>query len=187
MVAELEKSVRDNAGNPEQVQLLGVAQHLQGNLTDARRNLELARQARPNSPSLQRDLGRIYADAGDFAGAREAFDRALALEPGEPLTYYYMGEMLEKSGDLRSAVGAYLNAHNLAPLWERPPQKLGMVYGRLDRRGDGYYYLGKAFELLDDDERAVADYERALKLIGENSPRGQLIGEEIKKQRSRRK
>ena len=98
-----------------------------------------------------------------------------------------MGEMLEKSGDLRSAVGAYLNAHNLAPLWERPPQKLGMVYGRLDRRGDGYYYLGKAFELLDDDERAVADYERALKLIGENSPRGQLIGEEIKKLRSRRK
>ena len=187
VVAELEKSVRDNAGNPEQVQLLGVAQHLQGNLTDARRNLELARQARPNSPSLQRDLGRIYADAGDFAGAREAFDRALALEPGEPLTYYYMGEMLEKSGDLRSAVGAYLNAHNLAPLWERPPQKLGMVYGRLDRRGDGYYYLGKAFELLDDDERAVADYERALKLIGENSPRGQLIGEEIKKLRSRRK
>jgi hypothetical protein len=95
--------------------------------------------------------------------------------------------MLEKSGDLKSAAGAYLNAHNLAPLWERPPQKLGMVYGRLDRRGDGYYYLGKAFVLLDEDDRAIADYERAIKIIGENTPRGQLIREEIKILRSRKR
>jgi tetratricopeptide (TPR) repeat protein len=136
---------------------------------------------------LQRDLGRLYAESGDFASARQSFDRALTLEPGEPLTYFYLGEMLEKSGDLKSAVGAYLNAHNLAPLWERPPQKLGMAYGRLDRRGDGYYYLGKAFVLLDEDERAIADYERAIKIIGENTPRGQLIREEIKILRSRKR
>ena len=142
---------------------------------------------RPDNPALQRDLGRLYGETGDFVSARQAFDRALALEPNEPLTYLYLGEMLEKSGDLRSAVGAYLNAHNLAPLWERPPQKLGMVYGRLERRGDGYYYLAKSFVLLDDDDRAIADYERAIKAIGDNSPRVQLIREELQILRSRKR
>ena len=72
---------------------------------------------------------------GDFSAAREAFDHALALEPKEPLTYLYLGEMLEKSGDLRSAAGAYFNAQNLAPLWDKPPYRLGIVYGKLDRLG----------------------------------------------------
>jgi predicted Zn-dependent protease len=187
VVAELEKSARQNPGNPEQLYLLGFAQQLQGNLPEAQRNLEEARRARPDNPALQRDLGRLYGQTGDFANARQAFDRALTLEPNEPLTYLYLGEMLEQSGDLRSAVGAYLNAHNLAPLWERPPQKLGMVYGKLDRRGDGYYYLAKAFVLLDDDDRAIADYERAIKIIGANSPRGQLIAEELKILRTRKR
>lgn len=187
VVAELEKSARQHPASAEHLHLLGFAHHLQGNLPEARRNLEKARQIRPDHAALQRDLGRLYGDTEDFASARQAFDRALVLEPGEPLTYFYLGEMLEKSGDLKTAAGAFLNAHNLAPLWERPPQKLGMVYGRLDRRGDGYYYLGKAFQLLDDDARAIADYERALKIIGENSPRGQLIKGEIAILRSRRR
>ncbi len=187
VVAELAKSARQNPGNPEQLYLLGFAQQLQGNMPEAQRNLEEARKARPDNPALQRDLGRLYGQTGDFVNARQAFDRALALEPSEPLTYLYLGEMLEQSGDLKSAVGAYLNAHNLAPLWERPPQKLGMVYGKLDRRGDGYYYLAKAFVLLDDDDRAIADYERAIKIIGANSPRGQLISEELKILRTRKR
>ena len=109
------------------------------------------------------------------------------MEPNEPLTYLYLGEMLEKAGDLRSAAGAYLNAHNLAPLWDRPPSRLGMVYGKLDRPGDGYYYLGRSHMLQDEDDRAIADYERAIKIIGENSPRGQLIREELKILKNRRR
>jgi beta-barrel assembly-enhancing protease len=187
IVAEMEKSVRQNPDNPEQRHLLGFAQQLQGNLAEAQRNFEEARKAQPDNPALQRDLGRLYGQTGDFVNARQAFDRALALEPNEPLTYLYLGEMLETSGDLKSAVGAYLNAHNLAPLWERPPQKLGMVYGKLDRRGDGYYYLARAHALQDDDVRAIADYERAIKIIGDSSPRGQLIREELKILRNRRR
>jgi len=129
----------------------------------------------------------LYGQAGDFASARTAFDRALALEPDEPLTYLYLGEMLEKAGDLRSAAGAYLNAQNLAPLWDRPPYRLGNVYGKLDRLGDGYYYLGRSHLLQDEDEQAIADFERALKIAGENSPRGQIIKEELKTLKSRKR
>jgi predicted Zn-dependent protease len=187
VVREYEKLVQQNPQNPEALYLLGFAQQLQGQLPQARSNYEKSRQLRPNSPGLQRELGRLYGQIGDFTAAREAFDRAVALEPNEPLTYLYMGEMLEKSGDLRSAAGAYINAQNQAPLWDRPPYQLGIVYGKLDRHGDGYYYLGRAHSLQDEDEKAIGDFERAIKLIGANSPRGQMIKEELNSIRNRKR
>jgi tetratricopeptide (TPR) repeat protein len=180
VVDEYEKLVQKNPRDPDLLYLLGFAEQLQGQGTEAKKYYEQSRQLRPDNPGLQRDLGRLYGDMGDFKAARDAFDRSLALEPNEPLTYLYLGEMLEKSDDLRSAAGAYLNAQRLAPLWYRPPYRLGLVYGKLDRRGDGYYYLGQSYSLQDEDERAIADYERAIKAFGENSPRAQSIKEELK-------
>jgi predicted Zn-dependent protease len=180
VVSEYEKLVQQHPENPEYFHLLGFAQQLQEQLPQARRNYEKSRHLRPDNSGLQRDLGRLYGQTGEFAAARTAFDQSLALDPNEPLTYLYLGEMFEKAGDLRSAAGAYLNAQNLAPLWDRPPYRLGIVYGKLDRRGDGYYYLARSHILQDEDERAIADLERALKITGENSPRGQLIKEELK-------
>ena len=187
VVNEYENLVQKSPENPEVLYLLGFAQQLQGQLPQAQRNYEKSQKLRPDNPGLQRDLGRLYGQAGEFASARTAFDRALALEPDEPLTYLYLGEMLEKAGDLRSAAGAYLNAQNLAPLWDRPPYRLGNVYGKLDRQGDGYYYLGRSHLLQDEDEQAIADFERALKIAGENSPRGQIIKEELKTLKSRKR
>jgi hypothetical protein len=95
--------------------------------------------------------------------------------------------MFEKSGDLRSAAGAFLNAQNIAPLWDKPPYRLSAVYGKLDRLGDAHYYLGKSFLLQDEDEKAAAEFERAVKIFGEHSPRSELIKEEIKTLRGRKR
>lgn len=187
VVREYEKLVEQNPQSPEALYLLGFVQQVQGQLPQAQRNYEKSRQLRPNSPGLLRDLGRLYGEISDFTAAREAFDRALALEPIEPLTYLYMGEMMEKSGDLRSAAGAYLNAQNMAPLWDKPPYRLGLVYGKLDRLGDGYYYIGRSHVLQDEDEKAFADFEKAIQLIGANSPRGQMIKEELNSLRNRKR
>ncbi|MGE5854152.1 MAG: M48 family metalloprotease [Deltaproteobacteria bacterium] len=179
VVHEYEKLVKQAPRNPELLYLLGYAQQHQGQLSEARVSYEQARKMWPENAGLQRDLGRLYGEIGDFANARTAFEQSLTAEPNEPLTYLYLGEMLEKSGDLRSAVGSYLNAQNLAPLWDRPVYKLGMLYGKLERPGDGYYYLGKAFALQDEDDKAINNLERALKILGANSPRGQLVHEEL--------
>jgi predicted Zn-dependent protease len=187
VVKEFEKLAQQNPKSSEQLYLLGFAQQLQGQLAEAQRSFEQSRRIRPDNPGLQRDLGRLYGQRGDFTASRQAFDRALALEPNEPLTFLYLGEMLEKSDDLRSAAGAYINAMNLAPLWDRPVSRLGMVYGKLGRQGDGYYYLGRFHALQDEDEQAIADYERAIKIAGENSPRGQVIKEELNILRTRKK
>jgi len=187
VVGEYQKLVQKSPQNPEPLHLLAFAQQLSGNLAAARQNYERAREIRPNYAPLHRDLGQLLGQTNDFGAARAAFDQAIALEPNEPLTFLYLGEMLEKAGDLRGAAGAYLNAQNLAPLWDRPPQRLSLVYGKLDRLGDGYYYLARAHLLQDEEERAIADLERALKLIGPHTPRGQAISEELKTLKSRKR
>ena len=187
VVAEYEKLVRQNPTNGDANHLLGFAYFLKGQLPQARQYLESARRLNPDDAELERDLGRYYTQAGDLSAARIAFEKATNLEPKEALTYLYRGELHEKEGDLRGAAGAYLNAQNLAPLWDKPPYRLSSVYGKLDRMGDAYYQLGRSFLLQDEDDRAIAEFERAVKSLGENSPRGQLIKEEIKILRARQK
>ncbi len=187
VLAEYHNLVRQKPQDPEALHLLGFAQQLKGQLAQAQQNYEKARRLQPDDASLQRDLGRLYTQSADFASAHTAFDRAVALQPQEPLNYLFLGELFEKEGDFRSAAGAYLNASNLAPLWDKPTQRLGLVYGKLDRLGDGYYYLGKSLALEDEDEKAIADYEKAIKILGEKSPRAQLIREELKVLQARKK
>jgi predicted Zn-dependent protease len=184
---EYQKLLGQNPQNAELLHLLAFAQQLKGQLPQAQKNYEKARHIDPDNAALQRDLARLYTQIGDVASARAAFDRALALEPKEALTYLYLGELFEKEGDLRTAAGAYLNAHNFSALWDKPAYRLGVVYGKLNRLGDAHYYLGRSFVLQDEDEKAIANFERALKIIGENSPRGELIKEELKTLKARRK
>jgi predicted Zn-dependent protease len=187
VVNEYEKLVQKNPQDAQLRHLLGFAEQLQGQLAQARQNYEKSRQLQPENPGLERDLGRLYGEIGDFSASRNAFDRALALEPSESLTYLYLGDMLEKSGDLRGAAGAFLNAQNLAPFWDRPPNRLGMVYGKLDRPGDGYYYIGRSFMLQDEDEKAISSLERAVKIIGADTPRGKIIQDELNNLKTRRR
>ena len=187
VVAEYEKLVEKDPDNPALLHLLGFAQFQLGLLAPAQKNYEKSWRLRPDHVGLLREIGRLSSQTGDYESAHKAFNRAITLEPNEPLNYYYLGEFLEKIGDLRNAAGAYLNAQNLAPVWDKPVYRLGQVYGKLDRLADGYYYLGRANLLQDEDERAIADFERALKIVGDSSPRGQVIKEELKTLRDRKR
>ena len=54
-------------------------------------------------------------------------------------------------------------------------------------RSRGNRGLGRANLLQDEDEKAIADFERALKLIGANTPRGQVISEELNTLKKRKR
>ncbi len=187
VIAEQKKLVGQAPKNGEAHQLLGIAYLSKGMLPEARANLEQAMAIDPNSPGIDWDLGRLYTQIQKYSLAHAAFDRALAKKADDALSYVYLGELYEQESDLRGAAGAYLNAANLAPLWDRPPHQLGLVYGKLDRLGDAYYYLGKSLALEDEDEKAIADYEKAIKILGDKSPRAQLIKEELKILQARKK
>ncbi len=187
VIAEQKKIIAQAPNKSEPYQLLGIAYLSKGMLQEARDNLEKAMALDPKSPGIDWDLGRLYTQIQKYSLAHAAFDRALAKKTDDALTYLYLGQLYERESDLRSAAGAYLNAADLAPLWDKPPHQLGLVYGKLDRLGDAYYYLGKSLVLEDADEKAIPDYEKAIKILGEKSPRAQLIREELKVLQARKK
>lgn len=187
IVEDYEKIVAQDPQNGEALHLLAFAQQHKGQLPQAHKYFQKAEKFNLENPAFYRDLGRFYTTSGELSEARKAFERALALQPREPLNYLYLGELLEKENDLRSAAGAYLNAHQISPLWDKPPARLGLVYGKLDRLGDAHYYRGRAFLLQDEDERAIAEFERAIKILGETSPRGQTVKDELNFVRARRR
>ncbi|MBI4490790.1 MAG: M48 family metalloprotease [Deltaproteobacteria bacterium] len=187
VISENERLLGQFPGSAEPMHLLGVAYHYKGRWPEAREHYERARVLNPKSPGIDRDLGRLYTQIGEFRLAHEAFERALSAEPEEPLNYLFLGELFERESSFREAVGAYLRAHNLSPLWAEPPHRLGVVYGKMNRLGDAYYYLGRSHLLLDEDEKAIPDLERALKIFGEGSPRGQVVKEEIEVIKARKR
>ncbi len=187
VVAEQEKVLNQSPENSEAMQLLGLAYYYKGMWPEARENLERASALNPKCPGINRDLGQLYTRTGQYRMAHEAFDRALSLEPKEPLNYLFLGGLFEQESKLPEAAGAYLNAANLAPLWNEPARQLGIVYGKLNRLGDAYYYLGRSHLLSDEDELAIADLERAIKIAGQTSPRGQIIKEELDVIRARKR
>jgi predicted Zn-dependent protease len=186
VIGQNERAVAEQPDNAAARHFLALAQQAKGNNVEARGNYEKARALDPRLPGLDRDMGRLYGQIGEFQLAREAFDRAIKADPREALNYLYLGEMYERDNNLREAVNAYLNATNLAPYSAVAFNRLGVTYGRMNRQGEGYYYVGRSMLLQDDDERAVADYERAIKVLGAGSPRGQMIKEEMEGIKSRR-
>lgn len=179
LVAGYEGNVGKNPADAASRHLLGVAYHHQGMWDQAREHYEKARELEPASPGIDRDLGRLYTQTGELRAAHQAFERALKREPREALNYFYLGELFEKEAKLQEAAGAYANAHNLAPVWPEAVQRLGVVYGKLNRLGEAHYYLGLAFVLQDEEEKAIPHWERSIKAFGERSPRAQAIREEL--------
>jgi predicted Zn-dependent protease len=187
VIAENERVLSEEPDNAEARHNIAIAQLALGKVGVARGNFEKVRGLDPRRPGIDRDLGRLYGQIGEFQLAREAFDRAIKVEPRDAVNYIYLGEMFERENNLREAANAYLNAINLAPYSPLALNRLGVAYGRMNRPGEGYYYIGRSFLLQDDDERAVADYERAIKILGPASPRAQMIKEEVDAIKSRRK
>jgi predicted Zn-dependent protease len=179
IVSEQERLLSQNPESGEPLHLIGIVRHFQRRWEEAEEYYERARELSPESPGIDRDLGRIYTQIGKFRLAHEALERSLSVDPKEPLNYILLGKLFEKEANFREAVSAYLRAQNLSPLWAEPSQRLGVVYGKLDRLGDAYHYLGRSHLLSDEDEEAIADFQRAIKIFGPDSPRGRIIKEEL--------
>ncbi len=187
VIAEYEKQLSQNPESSEAMHLLGVAHYYNGRWAKARDYYERAKAANPKSPGIDRDLGRGYTQLGEFRLAHLAFERALAAEPNQTLNYLFQGELYDKELKLPEAVDAYLRAAKLSPAWAVPVRRLGEVYGKMNRLGDAYYYLGRSHLLSDEDEMAIAALERALKYAGTTTPRGEIIKEELDVIRARKR
>ncbi|MFQ5681675.1 MAG: M48 family metalloprotease [Candidatus Binatia bacterium] len=179
VLEKLKKSYGQSPKSAESMHLFGLARYRKGDWGPARNYYEQARRINPKCPGIDRDLGRLYTKTGEFRLAHAAFERSVKASPNNSLNYLYLGELFEKESNLPQAVGAYLRAHNLSPLWPEPPRRMGVIYGKMDRMADAFYYSARSHLLSDEDEKAKADLRQALSLYGKASPRGQMVKEEL--------
>jgi Tfp pilus assembly protein PilF len=107
---------------------------------------ERAVQANPGASTLYR-LGTLLARSGETVRAREAYERALALQPDLAEASNDLGALLAQGGDLDAAIGRFRAA--LASTPDYP---------------DALNNLGYALLLTGGEQEARALYEKALAL-----------------------
>jgi Flp pilus assembly protein TadD len=76
-------AVRFEPGYADAHLMLAHAEIATGNPVGAERSLQLLVSRLPESPAVQGELGKLLSAKGDLAGARTAFNRALAKDPAE--------------------------------------------------------------------------------------------------------
>jgi len=87
---------------------LGCARR--GLLSRALNLLEQAIAADPDHPLSHHHLGRVYDSLGNLAKAHAAHRRSVALRPDFQIGRLYLGESLERAGDMNAAVIQYVRA-----------------------------------------------------------------------------
>ncbi|WP_241656533.1 tetratricopeptide repeat protein [Sphingomonas oligophenolica] len=105
--------------------------------------------------------GGALDEAGDWAAARPALEKAVALAPTEPLALNYLGyAMAERGGDIAAATKLLERAHALKPADLSIVDSLGWAY-----------YLGG------DEARALPLIERAARGDPANAEIGEHLGD----------
>lgn len=124
----------------------------------AQRLLSQAREADPLRavwPTLA--LGFVYEDAGELETARDLYDQALQLEPGEPEALYRLGRNQLRDGDPQSAAVTLRTALRLAGPETLMLVELGRASLERGRHDEALRYMREA-ERMEPDNAEVQWY-----------------------------
>jgi len=92
-------------------------------------------------------LGALYATAGEYPKAEQAFKQAIELDPKIALPWNGLGNVYHDLGRCDEAIQAYQKAIELDPKSVLPWNGLGSVYRDLGRRDEAIQAYQKAIEL----------------------------------------
>jgi tetratricopeptide (TPR) repeat protein len=143
-----------------------VTQYLKRGETDpvkeSLKTCEAAIAAWPDDPALYEQLTALKLTGGDFPGAAEAGQRAVALRPSSSDDWSELGLALGQSGRLADAASAFQQAFALDPedVWSR--YNLAQAYEKMNRRDD-----------------AIAEYRRAVALKPRFGPAWLALGKDL--------
>ena len=156
IAAVLRQAVEDRPNDAEGYRLLGLAEDASQNPVAALQALRRAAQLAPQRADIWRMLGQaaFAASGGKVTGETQtAFERVLALEPGDPAARFFLaqgkvdaGQTAEAASDLRALLadmppgveGRVEVQTRLAGLEGKPapvtadPQQLAMIQGMVD-------------------------------------------------------
>jgi Flp pilus assembly protein TadD len=130
--SELDKAPRDVVVNNN----LALAYTAEGRYADAARRLEVAVSANPLYWRAWVNLGIARRWLGQKAGARQAFERAMAVAPRETSPLHFYALFLDAEGDRDVAIALLARARRLRPEDAQLARSLGQVLLRAGRAAD---------------------------------------------------
>src|SRR5437016_8508332 len=93
------------------------------------------------------DKGNAAAQQGDYEGAAEAFEQAVAISPDDARARYNLALAQQYLGDSELAIAGYRRAINLDPQLLDAYVNLGILYGELGLNEDSLETFQQALEL----------------------------------------
>lgn len=124
-----------SANDPQQLLLAGQAAQDQARFDEAIQtyNRVIALSAnQPRTAALANlRIGNVYMAQGKFANAQVAFERAVALNPGDAESYNNLGEALGELKQYQRALESFTRAASLDPKLPKAKYNQAVSYGRM--------------------------------------------------------
>jgi cytochrome c-type biogenesis protein CcmH len=121
VAAVLEQAVKDHPGDPQPMIFLAGAQAAEGDPASAARTLDKASRIAPNNAQVWTALGEALTELGQgqvTADARQAFERARALDPVAPAPRYYLAQAKITSGEVAEGLKDWRELADAMPAGE---------------------------------------------------------------------
>jgi tetratricopeptide (TPR) repeat protein len=138
-------ALRLAADKPEVRYTLALVLAATGRIDEAEDELRRALAIRPNYDDARSQLGQLLASQGRLDEAKIEFTRAIALRPGYWGHYNDLGLVLFRAARYREAAETFEQLTRVQP---------DNYYG--------YQQLGSTYQMLGEDDRALAYYERSI-------------------------
>ncbi|HEX4795580.1 MAG TPA: tetratricopeptide repeat protein [Humisphaera sp.] len=114
------------------------------------------------------DLGQLFRRKGDFATARQCFDRAIEYKPDDAHAYIYCGGMLARLGEFAEAEAMHRRATQCSDgCIDEAHHNLGLVLRAVERYPEALECFKRALEIdpyYDDAKEAMEDVERVISM-----------------------
>jgi len=149
------KAVELSANLPAAAKYLIAAEHFRiakdyPKAIEAYQNLA---KVSPDNPDVQSALGGIYENSGDFAKARDFYQKILAANPKDLTTLLAMGRVELMSGNPKASLDPLNRGLSLAIQVDNQEQK-----------GTILHVLGAAYSYLNKPDDALQNYTQALEI-----------------------
>ena len=160
--------------------LLGIVYAGVGRLDAARGAFEEANRLQSHSERLPVRLAQVYLRVGRLQEAKSRLEGYLESHGDDAHAHGWLGHALFELGDQRAAMAELERSIALDPIASENHRLLGQLYGRVDRSGEAFYHLAKAFELRGKLKEALSHYVRSRDALDVDDPRLEAVRASIK-------
>jgi predicted Zn-dependent protease len=179
-VREYHRKTEREPNQPNWHHYLGIVYLQHGRYELARAAYERARDLDPSDASVHADLGMTYLKLDQIHKARTSLLRSLALNPNNARTHNTLGKVSLQEKSWQEAISHNQTALRLFPQLAEAYYDIGVAYAELGDSKEAHYFLGVAYRQMEEKEKSLQNFDKALRLFGKDSSRGRMILKEMR-------